>query len=72
MPRGEKYPALMNMLEKYEYKYKKQMNFQMFIDYIQEAIGVSRKTAKEYAADLVKMKYITVNQNSAIMRVVNE
>ena len=62
----------MNMLKTYEYKYKKQMNFQMFIDYIQEALGVSRKTAKDYADDLVKMKYITVNQNSVITRVFNE
>ncbi|KKL45343.1 hypothetical protein LCGC14_2356610 [marine sediment metagenome] len=71
MPRGEKYPAIMNMIEKYEYKYKKPMNFQMLIDYIQEAIGISRKTAREYADDLVKMNYITVDQNSIVTRSFN-
>lgn len=66
--RGEKYPAIMNMIQKYEYKYKKQMNFQMLIDYIQGALGISRKTAKDYADDLIKMRYITVNQDSKVMR----
>ena len=71
MPRGEKYPAIMNMIEKYEYKFKRPMNFQILIHYIQEAIGISRKTAKEYADDLIKMNYITVDQNSFVTRSFN-
>ena len=61
MHRGEKYPAIMNMIEKYEYKYKRQMNFQILIIYIQEAIGISRKTALEYTNDLRKMNYNPIN-----------
>ena len=68
MPRGQKYPAIMNMIKQYEYKFKKQMNFQTLIQYIQGAYGISRKTAKEYADDLIKMNYITVNQDSRVTR----
>lgn len=71
MTRGEKYPAIMNMVEKFEYKYKKPMNFQMLILYIQEAYRISRKTAREYADDLIKMNYIQVDQNSKIRRIFN-
>lgn len=71
MGRGEKYPAILTMITKYEYKFKKPMNFQILIHYIQEALGISRKTAKDYADDLIKMKYITVDQNSLVTRSFN-
>ncbi len=72
MTRGEKYSAILNMIKHYEYKFKKQINFPILILYIQKAYEISRKTAREYADDLIKMNYITVNQNTTVTRSLNE
>jgi len=66
--RVERYDGIISMIQKYEYKFKKQMTFQVLLIYISTAYNISQKTAREYANDLLKMNYICVSQDSKVLR----
>jgi len=68
--RGEKYPLIVSMVEKYEYKFKKPMSYEILLLYVSEAYNISRKTAKEYADDLFKMNYLFLDRNAKIQRLI--
>ena len=68
MPRKQNYPAIMDMIKAYEYKYKRQIMYITLLDYIQQAYQFSRATAKEYGEDLRHMNYITVQADGRVIR----
>lgn len=68
--RLQKFPQIINMIEKYEYKFKKQMTIEVLRMYIQEALQVSRDTAREYILELKRMEYIEI-KDLKVLRGVN-
>ena len=68
MLRKQNYPAIMDMIKAYEYKYKKQIMYITLLDYIQQAYQFSRATAQEYGRDLRHMNYITVQADGKVIR----
>lgn len=59
--RQKNFEGIILMIEKYEYKFKKEMTIQILAHYICEAFKISNKTAIDYIKELVEMKYIYLN-----------
>jgi len=68
MNRGQNYSGLIDMLAKYENKFKRKMTVPIFTNYISEALKVSQKTANEYIHDLAEKGKIIVEKDGKITR----